>query len=50
MTVVHKVQDSSITFRANDLLVSALLEQARRSGCSTSEYLRAIVRERVGLQ
>lgn len=49
MTVVQKVQDSSVTFRANDMLVSALAERARRCGCSTSEYLRSIVREKVGL-
>lgn len=46
----HRVQDGSVTFRANDVLISALLERARASGCSVSEYLRAIVRENVGLR
>ena len=46
----NRVQDGSVTFRANDLLISALLDRARASGCSVSEYLRAIVREKVGLQ
>jgi len=48
--VQNRVQDGSVTFRANDLLISALLDRARASGCSVSEYLRAIVREKVGLQ
>ena len=49
MTVVHKLNDSHVSFRANDALVSALTERARRSGCSVSEYLRGLVRDRVGL-
>lgn len=44
------MQDVHISFRANDRLVSALAERARNSGCSLSEYLRAMVREKVGLQ
>lgn len=40
----------AVQFRANDQLVAALAERARRSGCSVSEYLRAMVREKVGLQ
>jgi predicted DNA binding CopG/RHH family protein len=47
---VHKIQDCSVTFRANDVLISALSDRARASGCSVSEYLRSLVRERVGLQ
>lgn len=43
-------QDTHVSFRANDMLVSALNERARKAGCSTSEYLRSIVREKVGLQ
>lgn len=39
-----------VAFRAGDRLISALHERARKAGCSTSEYLRAIVREKVGLQ
>ena len=41
-------QDSMVAFRANDKLVSALAERAEKSGCSLSEYLRGLVRERVG--
>lgn len=44
------MQDMHVSFRANDRLISALSERARRSGCSLSEYLRAMVREKVGLQ
>lgn len=39
-----------VIFRAGDGLVSALKESARESGVSLSEYLRMIVREKVGLQ
>jgi len=49
MTVVLKLQDSHVAFRANEALVTALSERARKAGCSTSEYLRALVREKVGL-
>lgn len=38
-----------VAFRANPVLVAALAERAQRSGCSISEYLRSIVREKVGL-
>ena len=48
-TVVLKLQDSHVAFRANEALVAALAERARRAGCPTSEYLRALVREKVGL-
>lgn len=44
-----RVQGQQVGFRANDLLVAALAERARASGCSVSEYLRGMVRERVGL-
>ena len=43
-------QDGHLSFRANGALISALAERAERAGCSVSEYLRSIVRERVGLQ
>lgn len=46
----YRNQDTHVSFRANDTLVSALNERARKAGCSTSEYLRAIVREKVGMQ
>jgi hypothetical protein len=52
MTVVYRDyrnQDTHVSFRANDALVSALNDRARKAGCSTSEYLRALVREKVGL-
>ena len=49
MTVVDRLQGSHITFRASDILVAALSERARNSGVSVSEYLRGVVRERVGL-
>ena len=47
---MDKLQDAHVSFRANDKIVMALCERARASGCTVSEYLRAIVRERVGLQ
>lgn len=43
------VHDGTIAFRANSAIVAALNETARMSGYSVSEYLRAIVREKVGL-
>lgn len=45
----YRNQDMHVSFRANDTLVSALNERARKAGCSTSEYLRSLVREKVGL-
>ncbi len=42
-------QDAHVTFRANGVLISALEDRARKAGCSRAEYLRAIVREKVGL-
>lgn len=38
-----------IAFRASDVLASALSERARASGVTVSEYLRGMIRERVGL-
>lgn len=44
------MQSEIINFRASPDLAAALSERARRAGCSLSEYLRAMVREKVGLQ
>ena len=49
MTVVDRMQGSHITFRASEILAAALSERARNSGVSVSEYLRGVVREKVGL-
>ena len=49
VTVVERLQDSHITFRASDLLAAALSQRARNSGVTVSEYLRGVVREKVGL-
>lgn len=38
-----------VSFRASDALVDALCARAERAGCSLSEYLRSIAREKVGL-
>lgn len=39
-----------VNFRADPQLMAAIADHARASGFSVSEYLRAIVREKVGLQ
>ena len=44
------MQTEHITFRASPVLAAALYARAREAGCSVSEYLRSIARERVGLQ
>ena len=44
------MQDSHVSFRANEAVVSALAARAQRAGCSLSEYLRSLVREKVGLE
>ncbi len=44
------MQTDHLSFRANHVLVAALRERASRAGCSVSEYLRAIAREKVNLQ
>jgi hypothetical protein len=52
MTVVYRdyrSQDIHVSFRANDALVTALNDRARKTGCSTSEYLRSLVREKISL-
>lgn len=38
-----------ISVRASPVLLNALAKRADEVGCSTSEYLRSIIRERVGL-
>jgi hypothetical protein len=38
-----------VSFRASDALVTSLTDRARKAGCSTSENLRALVGEKVGL-
>jgi predicted DNA binding CopG/RHH family protein len=45
----YRNQDTHVSFRTNDALVTALNDRARQAGCSTSEYLRSLIRERVGL-
>lgn len=47
MRAVH--HSEYIAFRANERLVAAITEGARRSGVSVSEYLRTIAREKVGM-
>lgn len=44
------MQTERVSFRANPVVTQALANRARQSGCSVSEYLRSIVREKVGLQ
>ena len=43
------MQDARISFRANSAIQAELAQRAERAGCSISEYLRAVVREKVGL-
>jgi hypothetical protein len=50
MTEVDRMQSEHLSFRASQPLVLALSERAERAGCSLSEYLRSIAREKVGLQ
>lgn len=45
----NRVHDGAVVFRANHILIAAIADRARASGYSVSEYLRAIVREKVGL-
>lgn len=44
------MQTQHLSFRASPTLVAALADKAERAGCSVSEYIRSIARERVGLQ
>lgn len=43
------VSENMVAFRASDVLVVALSDRARASGVTVSEYLRGVVREKVGL-
>lgn len=45
----RRVHTAPISFRANERLVQALHDRAQRLDMSPSEYLRAIVREKVGI-
>ena len=45
-----QVQDQHVTFRVSSTVVAELAACAQRAGCSVSEYLRSMVREKVGLQ
>lgn len=44
------MQTEHLSFRASPVLVAALYQRAEAVGCSVSEYLRSIAREKVGLQ
>ncbi|AKM06134.1 plasmid mobilization protein [Pelagerythrobacter marensis] len=44
------MQDVHVSFRASSAVVAELARRAEKAGCSVSEYLRAVVREKVGLQ
>lgn len=44
------MQNERVSFRANAVVVDKLAQRAQAAGCSLSEYLRDIVRDRVGLQ
>jgi predicted HicB family RNase H-like nuclease len=50
MTEVPDMQTQHVSFRASSKLTEALAEKAASAGCSVSEYLRSIAREKVGLQ
>lgn len=43
------MQTEQISFRASPVVVSRLADCAEQSGVSVSEYLRGLVREKVGL-
>ena len=43
------VSENMVAFRASEVLVVALSDRARASGVTVSEYLRGVVREKVGL-
>lgn len=45
----HATHDQQVVFRASDTLTAAIIERARASGVTVSEYLRGVVREKVGL-
>jgi predicted HicB family RNase H-like nuclease len=43
------MQTARISFRASPAISAELALRASKAGCSVSEYLRAVVREKVGL-
>lgn len=43
------MQTEIVAFRAAPILVQALEAKAQAAGCSVSEYLRALIREKAGL-
>lgn len=45
----HSISENMVAFRASDTLTAAIIERARASGVTVSEYLRGVVREKVGL-
>lgn len=42
-------QTNFVGFRASPALIAALTAKASKVGCSTSELLRSMIREKVGL-
>lgn len=44
------MQTEQIAFRASPIVAAKLADHAEQSGVTVSEYLRGIVREKVGLQ
>ena len=43
------MQDVHVSFRVDSVVVAELALRAQRAGCSVSECMRSIVREKVGL-
>jgi len=50
MIEVDRMNTEHLSFRASRSLVAALSARAEQAGCSVSELLRSIAREKVGLQ
>lgn len=48
--VIFVPQGQHISFRASAPIAAALVSRVGRAGCSVSEYLRSMVRKKVGLQ
>ena len=49
MTEGRMMNTEIVHFRASPVLAAAIYSRAREAGCSVSEYLRSIARDRVGL-
>lgn len=45
----QRIHDSSIVVRTSGMLSNAIATQAKNAGVSVSEYVRTILRQRVGL-